>query len=51
MAKIREATDEQVLAVEGVSKRHLKALRRVIPGPVASASTGELEAKPLSDPS
>jgi len=51
MAKIREATDEQVLAVEGVSKRHLKALRKVIPGPAASASTSEVDAKPLSDPS
>jgi len=31
MKGVRAASDEQILAVEGVSKRHLKALRKVIP--------------------
>ncbi len=30
---IKAATDDQILAVEGVSKRHLTALRKVIPTP------------------
>lgn len=30
---IKAATDDQILAVEGVSKRHLTALRKVIPAP------------------
>jgi excinuclease ABC subunit C len=33
MAAIRTATDEQILAVKGVQKRHLTALRKVIPPP------------------
>lgn len=33
MKAIRAATDEQILAVPGVSKRHLTALRKVIPAP------------------
>ena len=30
---IREATDEKILAVTGVTKRHLTALRKAIPAP------------------
>jgi excinuclease ABC subunit C len=33
MAAVREATDEKILAVTGVTKRHLTALRKVIPDP------------------
>ena len=33
MAGIREATDEKILAVTGVTKRHLTALRKTIPAP------------------
>jgi excinuclease ABC subunit C len=33
---VRRATDEQILAVSGVTKRHLTALRRVIPAPERS---------------
>jgi excinuclease ABC subunit C len=35
MSAVRAATDEQILAVQGVTKRHLSALRKVIPGPEA----------------
>jgi excinuclease ABC subunit C len=33
---LRRATDEQILAVTGVKKRHLTALRKVIPSPGSS---------------
>ncbi len=33
MAALREATDERILAVSGVTKRHLTALRKAIPAP------------------
>jgi excinuclease ABC subunit C len=33
MVGIREATDAKILAVTGVTKRHLTALRKAIPGP------------------
>jgi excinuclease ABC subunit C len=33
MAAVRRATDQQILAVPGISRRHLTALRKVIPGP------------------
>jgi excinuclease ABC subunit C len=33
MLAIREATDEKILAVTGVTKRHLTALRKTIPAP------------------
>jgi excinuclease ABC subunit C len=33
MAGVREATDERILAVTGVTRRHLTALRKVIPAP------------------
>jgi len=33
MAAVREATDERILAVTGVTRRHLTALRKVIPAP------------------
>jgi excinuclease ABC subunit C len=33
MAALREATDERILAVSGVTKRHLTALRKAIPPP------------------
>jgi excinuclease ABC subunit C len=33
MVGIREATDEKILAVNGVTKRHLTALRKAIPAP------------------
>ncbi len=36
MKGVREADDERILAVTGVTKRHLTALRRVIPSPVMS---------------
>jgi len=35
MASLREASDARILAVTGVLPRHLKALRKVIPQPVA----------------
>jgi excinuclease ABC subunit C len=34
MKAIKAASDAQIMAVEGVSKRHLTALRKVIPAPV-----------------
>lgn len=37
MAAVRKATDEQILAVSGISRRHLTALRKVIPGPEITA--------------
>jgi excinuclease ABC subunit C len=33
MAAVRAATDEQILAVKGITKRHLTALRKVIAAP------------------
>ncbi len=37
MAALRAATDEQITAVSGVSKRHLAAIRKVIPAPAPAA--------------
>lgn len=42
MAGIRSASDAQILAVPGVSKRHLRALRKAIPAP-------EIETDPSKD--
>ncbi|UQA63559.1 excinuclease ABC subunit UvrC [Polyangium aurulentum] len=39
MTALKAATDEQILAVKGVSKRHLTALRKVIPGPAKAPET------------
>ena len=33
MAAVRAATDAQILAVPGITKRHLTALRKAIPAP------------------
>ena len=33
MTGLRQATDERILAVTGVTRRHLAALRKVIPAP------------------
>ena len=33
MQAVRAATDEQILAVKGITKRHLTALRKVVPMP------------------
>jgi len=42
MTALRAATDEQILAVTGVTKRHLTAIRKMIPVPVeAPAATDE----------
>jgi excinuclease ABC subunit C len=38
MAGVREASDERILAVTGVKKRHLAALRKVIPAPGTAPS-------------
>lgn len=35
---VRQATDEQILAVSGVTKRHLAALRKAIPAPLAASA-------------
>lgn len=45
---VRSATDEAILAVEGVSKAHLRALRKVHPEPVlrAGVPAGETEGEP-----
>jgi len=49
MSALRAASDEQILAVTGVTKRHLTALRKVIAAPeappagVESATQGEIE--------
>ncbi|WP_437333768.1 excinuclease ABC subunit UvrC [Sorangium sp. So ce394] len=40
---VRRATDAQILAVTGVTKRHLSALRKVIPSPEASPSAAPAE--------
>lgn len=37
---VRRATDAQILAVTGVTKRHLSALRKVIPSPEAPPAEG-----------
>ncbi|APR84516.1 Excinuclease ABC subunit C [Minicystis rosea] len=37
MAALREASDERILAVTGVTKRHLSALRKVFPAPNPAA--------------
>ncbi|WP_437997342.1 excinuclease ABC subunit UvrC [Sorangium sp. So ce185] len=40
---VRRATDAQILAVTGVTKRHLSALRKVIPSPEAPPSAAPAE--------
>ncbi|WP_437588217.1 excinuclease ABC subunit UvrC [Sorangium sp. So ce1000] len=40
---VRRATDAQILAVTGVTKRHLSALRKVIPSPEPSPSDAPAE--------
>ncbi|WP_437936259.1 excinuclease ABC subunit UvrC [Sorangium sp. So ce341] len=40
---VRRATDAQILAVTGVTKRHLSALRKVIPSPETSPSAAPVE--------
>ncbi|KYG09985.1 excinuclease ABC subunit C [Sorangium cellulosum] len=40
---VRRATDAQILAVTGVTKRHLSALRKVIPSPETSPSAAPAE--------
>jgi len=37
MRQIRAASDDAILAIEGVTKRHLAALRAVIPAPIPAA--------------
>ncbi|MDC3979758.1 excinuclease ABC subunit UvrC [Polyangium jinanense] len=53
MAALRTATDAQILAVTGVTKRHLTAIRKVIaaPGAVAEPAPGPAaaEATPAED--
>ncbi|EYF02129.1 excinuclease ABC subunit UvrC [Chondromyces apiculatus] len=39
MEALRKATDAQILAVSGVSRRHLTALRKVIPVPTSGATS------------
>ncbi|WP_437830268.1 excinuclease ABC subunit UvrC [Sorangium sp. So ce1153] len=40
---VRRATDAQILAVTGVTKRHLSALRKVIPSPEPSQADAPVE--------
>jgi excinuclease ABC subunit C len=40
MTAVKAATDAQILAVKGVTKRHLTALRKVIPGPGKAPEEG-----------
>jgi excinuclease ABC subunit C len=39
MTALRAATDAQILAVEGVTKRHLTSIRKVIAAPPEVAHT------------
>ncbi|MEM1030594.1 MAG: excinuclease ABC subunit UvrC [Myxococcota bacterium] len=41
MSAIRAATDAQILGVTGVTKRHLTALRRVVPAPTDGAALAD----------
>ena len=41
MDGVRQATDERILAVTGVTKRHLTALRKVIPAPGCPSPAGD----------
>lgn len=41
MSALRGASDAQILAVTGVTKRHLTAIRKVIPAPVPAAQSQE----------
>jgi excinuclease ABC subunit C len=41
MTALKAATDEQILAVKGVTKRHLTALRKVIVGPGKGGGEGQ----------
>jgi excinuclease ABC subunit C len=47
MTALRKASDAEILAVSGVTKRHLTALRKVIPAPAeAAAASGEGRREP-----
>jgi excinuclease ABC subunit C len=48
MTGVREATDERVLAVKGITKRHLAALRKAIPAPLTASAAPPLAALPAS---
>jgi len=51
MAALRAATDEQILNVKGVTKRHLTAIRKVIQAPEPKAApSAEAEAPPAATP-
>ena len=50
MTALRAATDAQILAVTGVTKRHLTAIRKVIMGPVDVVVVKEKEEKEESTP-
>ncbi|HLM76655.1 MAG TPA: hypothetical protein VK459_28335, partial [Polyangiaceae bacterium] len=51
MAAVRRATDQQILAVSGISRRHLTALRKVLPGPeVATPKPAPEAAAPAPAP-
>lgn len=57
MKGVREAADERILAVTGVTRRHLTALRRVIPSPpapptppAAAAGASEVRGTPSGFP-
>jgi excinuclease ABC subunit C len=41
MAALREASDERILLVTGVTRRHLTALRKVIPAPSAEGNVSD----------
>lgn len=49
MTALRAATDAQILAVTGVTKRHLTALRKVIAAPAESTSSNESNATEDTD--
>jgi excinuclease ABC subunit C len=38
MAGVREATDDRILQVTGISKRHLVALRKIVPAPAPATA-------------
>jgi excinuclease ABC subunit C len=43
MAAVRAATDEQILAVKGISRRHLAALRKAMPAPEAEDASADAQ--------
>jgi hypothetical protein len=48
MAGVRQASDASILAVPGVTRRHLAALRKVIPAPPIVSGTGEEPGRSVS---